>query len=63
MSGHAQWFRMGNIKKWGGPMPDSFLEQQHALQLQILPRLQSLGIIGGKTPQSPTQTRVLELCH
>ena len=44
-------------------MPDSFLEQQHALQLQILPRLQSLGIIGGKTPQSPTQTRVLELCH
>lgn len=27
-------------------MPQSFLEQQHALQLHILPRLQSLGIIG-----------------
>lgn len=40
------WFRMGNLKKWGGPMPRSFLEQQHALQLRILPRLQSLGIIG-----------------
>ena len=26
-------------------MPRSFLEQQHALQLKILPRLQSLGII------------------
>jgi hypothetical protein len=37
---------MGNLKKWGGPMPQSFLEQQHALQLHILPRLQSLGIIG-----------------
>ena len=40
------WFRMGNLKKWGGPMPRSFLGQQHALQLQILPRLQALGIIG-----------------
>ena len=40
------WFRMGNLKKWGGPMPSSFLEQQNALQLRILPRLQSLGIIG-----------------
>ena len=37
------WFRMGNLKKWGGPMPASFLEQQHDLQLKILPRLQSLG--------------------
>eukprot|EP01052_Picozoa_sp_SAG31_P012335 SAG31_NODE_719_length_12605_cov_22.378858_13_plen_219_part_00 len=27
-------------------MPASFLEKQHALQLKILPRLQSLGIIG-----------------
>ena len=37
---------MGNLKKWGGPMPQSFLQQQHALQLRILPRLQALGIIG-----------------
>lgn len=40
------WFRMGNIKKWGGPMPATFLAKQHQLQLQILPRLHSLGIIG-----------------
>lgn len=40
------WFRMGNLKKWGGPMPANFLVKQHALQLKILPRLQSLGIIG-----------------
>lgn len=40
------WFRMGNLKRWGGPMPAAFLEGQHELQLKILSRLQALQIIG-----------------
>jgi hypothetical protein len=44
-------------------MPRSFLAQQHALQLKILPRLQSLGIIAvlpafaGFVVRERTQTR------
>lgn len=36
---------MGNINKWGGPLPASWIEGQLALQHHILPRMRSLGMI------------------
>ena len=36
---------MGNMHGWGGPMPDSWMDGQLALQHQILDRMRSLGMI------------------
>lgn len=38
------WQRMGNIQAWGGPMPQSWIDQQHQLQKAILERMVSLGM-------------------
>ena len=39
------WQRMGNLRGWGGPLDDGWIKQQHDIQLQILQRSRSFGII------------------
>ncbi|PIK59728.1 putative alpha-N-acetylglucosaminidase isoform X2 [Apostichopus japonicus] len=39
------WARMGNIRAWGGPLPQSWLDSDLALQKQILRRMKSFGMI------------------
>eukprot|EP00052_Salpingoeca_macrocollata_P019135 m.158211 g.158211 ORF g.158211 m.158211 type:complete len:892 (+) comp20876_c1_seq3:1064-3739(+) len=39
------WQRMGNLKRWGGPLAASWRLQQRDLQLLILNRTRELGII------------------
>lgn len=41
---YLAWFRMGNLKKFGGPLPESWHVDQLDLQLQILKRYDELGI-------------------
>ncbi|XP_016563517.1 alpha-N-acetylglucosaminidase isoform X2 [Capsicum annuum] len=38
------WSRMGNLHKWGGPLPQSWLDQQLILQKKILARMYELGM-------------------
>ena len=38
------WGRMGNLKTWGGPLPDYWLKGQLELQKVILERMRSLGM-------------------
>ncbi|KAL7789894.1 glycoside hydrolase family 89 protein [Trichoderma ceciliae] len=39
------WFHFGNIQgSWGGDVPDSWVDDQFALQLKILDRMKELGI-------------------
>lgn len=38
------WSRMGNLHGWGGPLPQSWLDQQLQLQKQILGRMRELGM-------------------
>ena len=38
------WYRMGNINKWGGPMPDEWIDYEHDLQLKILRRMREYGM-------------------
>ena len=38
------WYRMGNINKWGGPMPDEWIDYEHDLQLKILERMRDYGM-------------------
>jgi len=37
--------RMGNIHGWGGPLPQSWIDNQLALQHKILDRMRALGMI------------------
>ncbi|XP_052221113.1 alpha-N-acetylglucosaminidase-like isoform X4 [Dreissena polymorpha] len=39
------WSRMGNMHGWGGPLPQSWIDNQLALQHQILARMRDLGMI------------------
>lgn len=41
---HLPWHRMTNIDHWGGPLPQSWLDSQEALQKMIVERERSLGI-------------------
>ncbi|TFF36584.1 alpha-N-acetylglucosaminidase [Mucilaginibacter psychrotolerans] len=41
---HLPWQRMGNLDRWLGPLPQSFIDDQFALQKQILKRERSLGM-------------------
>jgi len=41
---YLAWFRMGNLKKFGGPLPDSWHYDQFVLQKAILNRYNELGI-------------------
>ncbi len=36
---------MGNLQGWGGPLPQSFIESQFQLQLQILARMREFGMM------------------
>ncbi|XP_015068221.1 alpha-N-acetylglucosaminidase-like isoform X1 [Solanum pennellii] len=38
------WSRMGNLHKWGGPLPQSWFDQQLILQKKILGRMYELGM-------------------
>jgi alpha-N-acetylglucosaminidase len=38
------WGRMGNLQKWGGPLPLSWVDQQAALQVKLLARMRELGM-------------------
>ncbi|KAG5032072.1 hypothetical protein JHK85_016054 [Glycine max] len=50
------WSRMGNLHGWGGPLPQSWFDQQLILQKKILARMFELGM----TPES---MRVRELAQ
>jgi len=49
---YFNWFWMGNLDGWGGPLPQAFMEGQEQLQKQILERERSLGM----TPILPAFT-------
>jgi alpha-N-acetylglucosaminidase len=38
------WWEMNNLEGWGGPNPDSWYQQQEALQKKILVRMKEFGI-------------------
>ena len=38
------WQRMGNVKGWGGPLDNGWIEEQRVLQKQILARARQLGL-------------------
>eukprot|EP01061_Rhynchopus_euleeides_P034257 TRINITY_DN57_c15_g3_i1.p1 TRINITY_DN57_c15_g3~~TRINITY_DN57_c15_g3_i1.p1 ORF type:complete len:761 (+),score=321.66 TRINITY_DN57_c15_g3_i1:91-2283(+) len=38
------WQRMGNLKGWGGPLPETFVEARKDLQVKILQRAEELGM-------------------
>ncbi|RUS83854.1 hypothetical protein EGW08_008395 [Elysia chlorotica] len=39
------WARMGNIRGWGGPLPQMWITQKLVLQHQILDRMRALGMV------------------
>ncbi|SDD43287.1 alpha-N-acetylglucosaminidase [Mucilaginibacter pineti] len=41
---HLPWQRMGNLDRWLGPLPQSFIDNQFSLQKQILKRERSFGM-------------------
>lgn len=43
-SAFLAWNRMGNIRGWGGPLPDGWHEESVKLQRQIVERMNKLGI-------------------
>lgn len=49
---YFNWFWMGNLDGWGGPLPQSWMESHEELQKQILARERSLGM----TPVLPAFT-------
>ena len=49
---YLNWFWMGNLDGWGGPLPQSFMDDHEKLQKQILHAERSLGM----TPVLPAFT-------
>ena len=41
---HLPWQRMGNLDRWLGPLPQSYIDGQFALQKQILQRERAFGM-------------------
>ena len=41
---YFNWFWMGNLDGWGGPLPESFMKRQEELQKKILARQRALGM-------------------
>ena len=41
---HLPWYRMLNIDRWNGPLPQGYIDGQHDLQKQILARERELGM-------------------
>ncbi|HVI47790.1 MAG TPA: alpha-N-acetylglucosaminidase [Chitinophaga sp.] len=42
--GFTAWWLMGNLEGWGGPVTQQMIDQQRALEKQILTRMSGLGI-------------------
>ena len=42
---YFNWFWMGNLDGWGGPLPRSWMESHEELQKKILERERSFGMI------------------
>lgn len=40
----SAWWLMGNLDGWGGPLSDTYIQQQAILQQKILKRMRDLGI-------------------
>ena len=38
------WMRMGNMQGWGGPLTQTWHQQQHALQVAVLTRMREFGM-------------------
>ena len=38
------WQRMGNLKGWGGPLPQTFINERMQLQIKTLARMRSFGM-------------------
>lgn len=49
---YFNWFWMGNLDGWGGPLPQSFMDKHEVLEKQILKRERELGM----TPILPAFT-------
>jgi alpha-N-acetylglucosaminidase len=55
------WWRMGNIQKWGGPIPLSYSQDKFRILRQIVKRMRSLGMtpilpaFSGNVPESLTK--------
>ena len=53
---------MGNMEGWGGPLPQSWIDDQLSLQHQILSRMRELGMIpvlpafAGHVPKAITRS-------
>lgn len=41
---HLPWHRMLNVDRWDGPLPQSYIDSQEALQKQIVERMRQLGM-------------------
>lgn len=41
---YLPWHRMLNLDRWGGPLPQSYIDSQEALQKKIVERARSLGM-------------------
>lgn len=41
---HLPWHQMANIDKWGGPLPQSYIDRQFELQKKILARQRQFGM-------------------
>lgn len=41
---YMAWWQMSNLEGWGGPLPESWYENQEALQKKIVTRMNSFGI-------------------
>lgn len=41
---YMAWWLMGNLEGWGGPLPESWFDNQEALQKKIVTRMRELGI-------------------
>uniref|UniRef100_A0A1I7XPG7 Alpha-N-acetylglucosaminidase n=1 Tax=Heterorhabditis bacteriophora TaxID=37862 RepID=A0A1I7XPG7_HETBA len=42
---YLAWHRMGNLKRWGGPLSESLMENQLELNVKIVSRMVELGIV------------------
>ncbi|XP_012945530.1 alpha-N-acetylglucosaminidase [Aplysia californica] len=55
------WARMGNLRRWGGPLPQMWITNQLLLQHKVLQRMRSLGMtpvlpgFAGHVPQNLTR--------
>lgn len=60
---HLPWHRMGNIDSWDGPLPQSYIDHQLALQKSILARERELGmtpVLPGFAGHVPEQLKRLQ---